>query len=93
MTHAAGCKSDKHYDPLWNISPQAPLVQRIGAGILGMFFLFVGCSLFYLWIEEDHSWIVLAVSLFSALVSVRPIWNAFKGRRAEPAPPRDSTRE
>jgi len=30
---------NSNYDPFWNISPRAPLVQRIGVGILGSFFL------------------------------------------------------
>jgi hypothetical protein len=80
------------YDPFWNISPRAPLVQRVGVGVLGLFFLFVGgcCLCMAL---EDHSWVLFAVSLFALLISVRPIWNAFKGRKIEPGAHKDSTRE
>jgi hypothetical protein len=91
--HAAKLlRVNSNYDPFWNISPRAPLVQRFGVGVLGLFFLFVGgcCLCMAL---EDHSWVLFAASLFALLISVRPIWNAFKGRKIKPAPREDSPRE
>ena len=82
---------NSNYDPFWNISPRAPLVQRIGVGILGSFFLFVGVGLFCFGLE-DYGWALIAASLFALLISSRPLWNAFKGRKAEPAPREGSTR-
>jgi len=83
---------NSNYDPFWNISPRAPLVQRVGVGVLGLFFLFFGGYFFCMGLE-NHSWALFAASLFALLISVRPIWNAFKGRKSEPAPPKGSTRE
>lgn len=85
-------RANSNYDPFWNISPRAPLVQRVGAGVLGLFFLSIGGCFFYMGLE-DHSWALFAASLFALLISVRPIWNAFKGRKTEPAPRNGSTRE
>jgi hypothetical protein len=73
-------KINSNYDPFWNISPQAPRVQRIGVGILGMFFLFVGVCMFCMALE-NHSWALFTASLFALLISMRPIWNALKGGR------------
>ena len=85
-------RSNSNYDPFWNISPRAPLVQRIGVGILGLFFLFVGVCFFCMWLE-DHSWALFAASLFALLISVRPIWNAFRGGKTETLPREGSRRE
>jgi hypothetical protein len=83
-------KCNSNYDPLWNTSPQAPLIWRFGAGILGMFFLFIGACIFSLGLE-DGSWVLIAVSIFFVLVSFRPLRNAFKCRKAEPVSREDST--
>ena len=85
-------KINSNYDPFWNISPQAPRVQRIGVGILGLFFLFVGVCMFCMGLE-NHSWALFTASLFALLISVRPIWNALKGSKTEPTPPKGSRRE
>ena len=82
-------RNNSNYDPFWNISPRAPLVQRIGVGILGLFFLFFGFCFFCMGLE-DHSWALFAASLFALLISVRPIWNAFKGGKTEVAKHEDS---
>jgi len=66
------------------------LVQRIGVGILGLFFLFFGFCVFCMGLE-NHSWALFAASLFALLISVRPIWNAFRGGKTEPSPGKDST--
>jgi hypothetical protein len=81
-----------NYDPFWNISAQAPLVQRVGVGILGLFFLFFGACFFWMGLK-DHSWALFAASLFALSISVRPIWNAFKGRKTELTSRDGSTRE
>lgn len=61
-------KINSNYDPFWNISPKAPLVQRIGVGILGLFSLFFGVCVFCMGLE-DHSWALFAASFFALLLS------------------------
>ena len=48
-------KINSDYDPLWNPPPQSPLIWRIGAGIVGIFFLIFG-SAFLSVGYQDHSW-------------------------------------
>jgi hypothetical protein len=80
------------YDPLWNPPPQPPLIWRIGAGVVGMSLFLFGCGFLGLWYEE-HTWGLFAVSALFILASVRPLWNAFKGRRAEKTQSKDTTRK
>src|SRR6185437_10045469 len=75
-------KINSDYDPLWNPPPQAPLIWRIGAGVVGMFLLIFG-SAFFLVGYQDHSWGLFAVSALFILASVRPLWNAFRRRRKD----------
>jgi hypothetical protein len=75
-------RSNSDHDPLWNISPKAPLVQRIGALIIGVFFLFFGVCLFSIGLQR-HSWEALAVSLLFAGASAPTLWNAFRRRKID----------
>ena len=85
-------KINSDYDPLWNPPPQSPLIWRIGAGIVGIFFLIFG-SAFLSVGYQDHSWCLFAVSAIFTLASIRPLWNALKGRKSEPTYRKGSTRE
>jgi hypothetical protein len=85
-------RSNSNYDPLLNMPPQAPLLWRMGAGILGMFFLIFGFGLFCLGLQDD-SWALLTASVVPVLVSVLPLRNALKGRKNEPAPREGPTHE
>jgi hypothetical protein len=83
---------NSNYDPLWNMSPQAPLVWRIGAGILGMFFLFASICFFWMGLEA-HDWGIFPISLLFLLISALPLWNAFKGRKVVSVSRKHSSRE
>ena len=65
---------------LWRGSPNATTVQRIGAGIFGLFFLSIGIATVVL-AYERQSLIHLLVGLFSCVVGIRVTSNAF--RRSE----------
>jgi hypothetical protein len=85
-------KINSDYDPLWNPPPHAPLIWRVGAGIVGMFLFLFGSGIFCLWYQE-HSWGLFAVSALFILASIRPLWNAIHGRKSEPASRADSRRK
>jgi len=89
---AARLKRNSNCDPLWDSGPRPPLIWRIGAGILGIFFLLFGVGFFCLGLE-DHSVALFVAAILAALVSARPLWNAFKPRKAHPAAREDSPRE
>jgi hypothetical protein len=82
---------NRNYDPLWNSGPRPPLIWRVGAGILGTFFLFFGGCFFWTGLE-DHSVALFTVAVLFVLTSVRPLWNAFKPNKVDPAS-EDSFRE
>ena len=84
-------KINSSYDPLWNSGPRPSLIWRLGAGVLGTFFLFFG-GCFFLTGLEDHSVALFTVAVLFGLASVRPLWNAFKPHKVDPAP-EDSFRE
>lgn len=77
-------RSNSDYDPLWNSGPRSPLIWRIGAGILGFFFLFAGACFFGMGLEDRNGSLFL-VSLFCFVISIRPIWNAIKPRKIDPS--------
>jgi hypothetical protein len=85
-------KINSNYDPLLNPPPQAPLIWRIGAGIVGIFLLIFG-SAFLSVGYQDHSWGLFAVSAIFVLASIRPLWSAIKGRKNKPAYRKGSTRK
>ena len=62
-------KVNSDNDPLWNPLPQAPLIWRVGAGVVGMFFFLFGCGFLCLW-HEEHTWGLFTVSALFILVSV-----------------------
>ena len=78
-------KTNNDNDPLWNPPPQAPLIWRLGAGVVGVFLLIFGLAFLSVG-YQDHSWGLFAVSAIFILASMRPLWNALKGRghRANP---------
>jgi hypothetical protein len=76
-------KSKNNYDPLWNSGPRPPLIWRVGAGVVGMLFLFFGAGFFSVGLG-DHSVALFAVAALFGLASVRPLWNAFKPRKIDP---------
>jgi len=82
-------KSKSNYDPLWNSGPRPPLIWRVGAGILGAFFLFFG-GCFFLFGLEEQSVALFAVAALFALASARPFWNAFKPRKVDSDAHQDS---
>src|SRR6266404_8742491 len=73
---------------LWRGSPNPLLVQRIGAWMFGLLFIGSGLLLFSvaapMVIEEDHSWIGVAVialiSLSFVLIGMRIFRNGFPRR-------------
>jgi len=77
-------KSNTNNDPLWNSGPRPPLIWRVGAGVLGFFFLFAGACFLGLGLE-DHESALFLVSLLCFVISVRPIWNAIKPRKIDPS--------
>jgi hypothetical protein len=78
------------YGPLWSFPPRAPLVWRLGAGVLGALFLFAGGCSFFIGLQS-HSWAALGVSIFLVLISMRPLWNAFKRQTNERVLDKNST--
>lgn len=85
-------KRNSNYDPLWNSGPRPPLIWRVGAGILGTFFLYFGGG-FFLFGLEKHSVALFAAAVISVVLSVRPFWNAFKPRKIDPVAHEDSARQ
>ena len=72
---------------LWKGAPNAPLVQRIGAWIFGLFFLMAGASFLDL-AYEKHSPLILVMSLGSFALGTRVCLNGF--RRSDGKPPDES---
>jgi len=65
---------------LWKGFPDAPLVQRMGAWIFGMFFLF--SSLCFIEISyEKRSWVVFFSSIPILLLGVKVFLNGFRRHR------------
>ena len=68
---------------LWRGSPNPPLVQRIGAWMLGLLFMGFGLAFLYLAREDRHgdglifSLVVGLIALASFLVGVRIFRNGF----------------
>jgi len=57
-----------------------------------MFFLYFGGG-FFLFGLEEHSVALFAAAVISLLLSVRPLWNAFKPRKVNPVVRKDSAHE
>ena len=72
---------------LWKGAPNAPLVQRIGAWIFGIFFLMAGVS-FLNSAFERHSLLVLVIALAFFALGTRVCLNGF--RRSDGKPPDES---
>jgi len=67
---------------LWKGSPDAPLVQRLGAWIFGLFF-FV-CGLCFIDIaQRKHSWEVLIYSILVFLLGGKVFRNGFRRRKTK----------
>jgi hypothetical protein len=66
---------------LWKGSPDAPFVQRIGAWIFGVFFIFGGLAWLVGAYERD-SWVIAALSIVWFLVGGKMFLNGFRRRRA-----------
>jgi hypothetical protein len=65
---------------LWKGSPDAPLVQRIGACIFGLVFILAGIGWFE--VARTKGWIVFgALSIFWFLIGGRLFLNGLKRRR------------
>jgi len=67
-------KSKRVEDPFWNISPHAPLVQRLGVCIVGLFFLLIGGIIFRSGFE-DHNWFAIVISLGFVVAGVYSVRN------------------
>jgi len=62
---------------LWKGSPDAPLVQRMGAWILGLFFF--GWGLVFSFISyKEHSWAVVIYAVVGILLGAKIFWNGCK---------------
>jgi hypothetical protein len=66
----------------WKGSPDAPLIQRIGAWLFGLFFLAGGLSLLMI-ARERRSWLVLMMSAAGFLLGARVFFNGFRRGRAK----------
>jgi hypothetical protein len=66
---------------LWKGSPDAPLVQRMGAWIFGIFFLLCGVC-FLEFAREKRSWVVLVFSLVVFLLGGKVFLNGFRRHKA-----------
>jgi len=69
---------------LWHGSPNPPLVQRIGAWMFGLGFLFIG--LFFLaaafLAEREQPWIAGLIAIPCFLLGLRIFRNGFPRRRS-----------
>jgi hypothetical protein len=73
-------KSDGVDDPLFTGSRDATFVQRVGAVILGAFFVIAGVSFATLGFEKQD-WILGCFSVPWFLLGARMLQNAFKRKR------------
>jgi hypothetical protein len=64
---------------LWKGSPNPPLVQRVAAWLLGVFFLFAGLAFWNIGARrrENISWALDAISLAIILLGIRVFRNGF----------------
>lgn len=62
--------------------PDAPLVQRLGVWILGLFVLFGGLCVLDI-AYEKRSWQVMVFSSVFILIGVRVFLNGFRGRKSK----------
>jgi hypothetical protein len=69
---------------LWRGSPDAPLVQRMGAWIFGIFFILCGVC-FLEFAREKRSWAVLVFSLVVFLLGGKVFLNGFRRHKAKPS--------
>jgi hypothetical protein len=67
---------------LWKGSPDAPLVQRIGAWIFGLTFVLLGV-VFVVIARNERSWIGIVVSIAPFLIGGRVFLNGFRKRKAK----------
>jgi hypothetical protein len=67
---------------LWKGSPDAPLVQRLGAWIFGVTFILLG-AIFVDIAYERQSWVVIVVSIGLFLLGGRVFLNGFKRHKAK----------
>lgn len=75
-------KSKRVEDPFWNISPHAPLVQRLGVCIVGFFFLLIGGIIFWSGFENQN-WFAVVISLGFVLAGAYSVRNVFRRSRED----------
>jgi hypothetical protein len=66
---------------LWKGSPDAPLVQRIGAWIFGLTFILLGLGLFDI-AYEKHDRVLGVFSLLPLFLGVKVFLNGFRRHKA-----------
>jgi hypothetical protein len=67
---------------LWKGSPDAPLVQRVGAWIFGLFFLLCGVTCLGLALKS-HSWADVLYSVVGFLIGGKVFLNGFRRHKAK----------
>jgi hypothetical protein len=70
-------RSHRVDEPIWKGSPDAPLVQRIGACAFGLCFISAGVVFLSLGFQK-YSWILGIFAIGWFLVGGRMLWNAFR---------------
>jgi hypothetical protein len=66
---------------LWKGSPDAPLVQRMGAWIFGITFMVAGLAVLLI-THKEQSWIDIVVSIVSFSIGIKVFLNGFRRRKA-----------